>query len=117
METVPKSSSFLGGEVCTSLLSMTAKSNKNKKPSSKKTSTKKAAAKKGSPKKKPVANARKESTKTEVREKLEQAKPQFISADAFLKAAASTSSSLVRANDVKSPSLRKRMLAWFTIYK
>ena len=96
---------------------MTAKSNKNKKPSSKKPSTKKTDAKKGSPKKKPVANTSKENTRTEVQEKLEQAKPQFISADAFLKAAASASSSLVRANDVKSPSLRKRMLAWFTIYK
>lgn len=94
---------------------MTAKSNNNKKPSSKKPSTKKATAKKGSPKKKPVADSKKESTRTEVQEKLEQAKPQFASADTFLKAVATTP--LVKANDVKSPSLRKRMLAWFTIYK
>jgi len=115
MGAVPKCSSFLGHGACTSLLIMTAKSKNNKKPTSKKPSTKKAVAKKGSPKKKPVANTKKESTRTEVQEKLEQAKPQFVTADTFLKAAASTS--LVKANDVKSPSLRKRMLAWFTIYK
>jgi len=115
MKKAPKSSSFLGDDVRTSLFVMTAKSNNNKKPSSKKPSNKKAVAKKGSPKKKPVVNTKKQSTRTEVQEKLEQAKPQFVTADTFLKAAASTS--LVKANDVKSSSLRKRMLAWFTIYK
>ena len=71
MKKAPKSSSFLGDDVRTSLFVMTAKSNNNKKPSSKKPSNKKAVAKKGSPKKKPVANTKKESTRTEVQEKLE----------------------------------------------
>jgi len=84
---------------------------------SKQPSKKKAPVKKASTKKKPAAKTAKDKPRTEIQEKLEQAKPTFVSADNFLKAAASTSSSLVKANDVKSSSIRKRMLAWFKIYK
>jgi len=96
---------------------MTAKSNNSKKPSTKKSAVKKTSSKKSPTKKKPAANSAKEQPRTEIQAKIEQAKPQFVTRDNFLKAAASSSSSLVRANDVKSPSIRKRMLAWFKIYK
>lgn len=105
---------------CTSVGFMTSKSN-NKKTTTKKSATKKAVAKKASPKKKSVSAITKNSTtengdRSSVQTKLEQATPQFASAENFLKSAVADSS-VVKANDIKSLPLRKKMLAWFKISK
>ena len=87
------------------------------KPSSKKPASKKTPAKKGSTKKKPASKSIKKIEPTEAQAKIEKAVNfQTPNPDTFLKASP-LGASIVKANDVKSPSLRKRMLAWFTIYK
>lgn len=101
------------------------KTNKKKAPVSnkKKAPVKKAVAKKAPAKKTPAKNASELKTKGKVAavdpfllEKAGETKPQFASADKLMKTLAEQSS-VVRVNDVKSLPLRKRMLAWFKIYK
>lgn len=41
----------------------------------------------------------------------------FVSAEKFLKTMAEQSNVVIKANNIKSDSLRKRMLAWFKIRK
>ena len=93
----------------------------NKKAPAKKTATKKTPAKKASAKKSaPKAKAETVSVKTKetVSNKtvLQEAKPTtFVDSERFLKSIAE--SNVIKANDIKSASLRKRMLAWFKIRK
>ena len=93
----------------------------NKKAPAKKTATKKAPAKKAPAKKAPTkAKAETVSAKTKeaVSNKtvLQEAKPTtFVDSERFLKSIAE--SNVIKANDIKSASLRKRMLAWFKIRK
>jgi len=85
--------------------------NPSKKPS-KTTPKKKPAAKAPSPKKTATtrpADADRLQTATE-------AKQRFVSAENLMKAIAEQPP-IVRANDIKSSSLRKRMLAWFRASK
>ena len=91
---------------------MTSKSNK-KAPKKASTATKKATApKKKAPAKKPVS--KKVST---VEIKIDTDKPQFANAEKFMKSFVDESAVLIKANNVKSLPLRKKMLAWFKIYK
>jgi len=98
----------------------------NKKAPAKKTTAKKASAKKATTKKMPAkktaskAKAKTVALQTEetVANKtvLQDAKPTtFVDSERFLKSFAE--SSVIKANDIKSASLRKRMLAWFKIRK
>lgn len=83
------------------------------KPTNKKPVSKKSPAKKGSTKKKPASGTPKEKKQTEAQVKLEKvATSSSPSADFFLKAS-TLDALVVKVNDVQSPSLRKRMLAWF----
>jgi hypothetical protein len=98
------------------------KTNKKKAPVSnkKKAPVKKAVAKKAPAKKKtsaPKASVSATSKNSDLLlTKTSEPKPQFASADKLMKTLAEQSS-VVRVNDVKSLPLRKRMLAWFKIYK
>jgi len=93
----------------------------NKKAPAKKTTAKKASAKKATTKKTASkAKAKTVALQTEetVANKtvLQDVKPTtFVDSERFLKSIAE--SSVIKANDIKSASLRKRMLAWFKIRK
>ena len=93
----------------------------NKKAPVKKTATKKAPAKKAPAKKvapKAKAGAVSVETKEVVSNKtvLQETKPTtFVDSERFLKSIAE--SNVIKANDVKSAPLRKKMLAWFKIRK
>jgi len=87
-----------------------------KKPSkttSKTTSKKKPAVKKASS---PKKTATTRPAGTDRLQTATEAKQRFVSAENLMKAIAEQSP-IVRANDIKSPSLRKRMLAWFRASK
>lgn len=93
----------------------------NKKAPAKKTATKKAPAKKA-PAKKSASKAKAETVSAKTKEAvsnktvLQEAKPTtFVDSERFLKSIAE--SNVIKANDIKSASLRKRMLAWFKIRK
>ena len=66
---------------------------------------------KTTPKKKPAAKKAPSPKKTAT-----EAKQRFVSAENLMKAIAEQPP-IVRANDIKSSSLRKRMLAWFRASK
>ena len=85
-----------------------------KSTSNKKAPAKKAPAKKASAPKKPV-NVRPEDA-DRLLATVKETKQQFASADKLMKTL-SQQPSIIRANDVKSLPLRKRMLAWFKISK
>jgi len=96
----------------------------NKKAPAKKTTAKKASAKKATTKKMPAKKTASKvktvvsQTEETVANKtvLQDAKPTtFVDSERFLKSFAE--SSVIKANDIKSASLRKRMLAWFKIRK
>ena len=96
------------------------KSNKKKAPV---TNKKKAPAKKAPAKKAPAKKASTPKTKGKVAavdpfllEKAVETKPQFATAEKLMKTIAQQPT-VVRANDLKSSSLRKRMLAWFKLSK
>lgn len=96
------------------------KSNKKKAPV---TNKKKAPAKKAPAKKAPAKKASGLKTKGKVAavdpvllEKAGETKPQFATAEKLMKTIAQQPT-IVRANDLKSSSLRKRMLAWFKLSK
>lgn len=100
----------------------TKKSNKKKAPV-KKASAKNAPAKKTPAKKAPAKEASGLKTKGLVAAKdpyllakVGETKEQFANADKLMKTLAQQPS-IIRANDVKSLPLRKRMLAWFKISK
>ena len=96
---------------------MTSKQTKKsvkKSTSNKKAPAKKAPVKKASAPKKPV-NVRPEDADRLLATANEK-KQQFASADKLMKTLAQQPS-IIRANDVKSLPLRKRMLAWFRISK
>jgi len=96
---------------------MTSKQTKKsvkKSTSNKKAPAKKAPVKKASAPKKPV-NVRPEDADRLLATANEK-KQQFASADKLMKTLAQQPS-IIRANDVKSLPLRKRMLAWFKISK
>jgi hypothetical protein len=84
----------------------------NKKAPVKKTASKKAPVKKKAPAKKPVS---KKVSAVEI--KIDVEKPQFVNAEKFMKSFVDESAVLIKANDVKSLPLRKKMLAWFKISK
>jgi hypothetical protein len=93
----------------------------NKKAPAKKTATKKAPAKKA-PAKKSAPKAKAETVSAKTKETvsnktvLQEAKPTtFVDSERFLKSIAE--SNVIKANDIKSAPLRKRMLAWFKIRK
>jgi len=93
----------------------------NKKAPAKKTATKKAPAKKA-PAKKDASKAKAETVSAKTKEAvsnktvLQEAKPTtFVDSERFLKSIAE--SNVIKANDIKSAPLRKRMLAWFKIRK
>jgi hypothetical protein len=94
---------------------MTAKPKKKtakkavKKAPSKKTAPKKTAPKKTAPKK-PKAKASAPAKKANASAKVELATEHFVSAEKFV-------AEVIRANDVKTKSLRLRMLAWFKTAK
>jgi len=96
----------------------------NKKAPAKKTPAKKASAKKATPKKSPAKKtapkAKTVASQTEetVANKtvLQEVKPStFVDSERFMKSIAE--SNIIKANDIKSAPLRKRMLAWFKIRK
>ena len=96
--------------------------NKKKAPA-KKAPAKKAPAKKAPANKTPAKNASGLKTKGKVAsvdpfllEKAGETKPQFVTAEKLMKTIAQQPT-VVRANDLKSSSLRKRMLAWFKLSK
>ena len=96
------------------------KSNKKKAPV---TNKKTAPAKKAPAKKASAKNTSVLKTKGKVAavdpfslEKATETKPQFATAEKLMKTIAQQPT-VVRANDLKSPSLRKRMLAWFKLSK
>jgi len=96
---------------------MTSKQTKKsvkKSTSNKKAPAKKAPVKKASAPKKPV-NVRPEDA-DRLLATANETKQQFASADKLMKTLAQQPS-IIRANDVKSLPLRKRMLAWFKIRK
>lgn len=80
----------------------------------KKASAKKAPVKKTSTTKKAVINRPEDAAR--LLASVDETKKHFVSADKLMKTL-SQEPSLVRVNDVKSPSIRKRMLAWFKILK
>ena len=93
----------------------------NKKAPAKKTAVKKTAVKKA-PAKKTAPKAKAETVSVETKETvsnktvLQETKPTtFVDGERFLKSIAE--SNVIKANDVKSASLRKKMLAWFKIRK
>ena len=93
----------------------------NKKAPAKKTAVKKTAVKKA-PAKKVPAKVKAETVPAETKETvsnktvLQEAKPTAsVDSERFLKSIAE--SNVIKANDVKSASLRKKMLAWFKIRK
>lgn len=90
------------------------KKSAKKNTSNKKAPAKKAPAKKASAPKKPV-NVRPEDA-ARLSAVANETKQQFASADKLMKTLAQQPS-IIRANDVKSLPLRKRMLAWFKISK
>lgn len=90
------------------------KKSAKKNTSNKKAPAKKAPAKKASAPKKAIINRPEDAVRLDA--VANQAKQQFASADKLMKTLAQQPS-LVRANDVKSSSIRKRMLAWFKISK
>jgi hypothetical protein len=91
-----------------------AKKTAVKKASAKKAVAKKAPAKKTSPKAKTVVPQTDETVTNKTF--LQDAKPTtFVDSERFLKSIAE--SNVIKANDIKSASLRKRMLAWFKIRK
>jgi hypothetical protein len=91
-----------------------AKKTAVKKASAKKAVAKKAPAKKTSPKAKTVVSQTDETVTNKT--VLQDAKPTtFVDSERFLKSIAE--SNVIKANDIKSASLRKRMLAWFKIRK
>jgi len=87
----------------------TKKSTSNKKAPVKKAPTKKASAPQKAIINRPEDAARLAAVANET-------KQQFANADRLMKTLAEQPM-VVRANDVKSPSIRKRMLAWFKISK
>ena len=94
----------------------------NKKAPVKKTASKKSPAKKKAPAKKPVskkvsATAVKSEKNVLAEIKIDTAKPQFVNAEKFMKSFVDESAVLIKANNVKSLPLRKKMLAWFKISK
>ena len=99
------------------------KSNKKKTPV-KKASVKKASAQKAPAKKAPAKKASGLKTKglvaavdpIRLSEKVGETKEQFANAEKFMKVMAEQTA-VIRANDVKSLPLRKKMLAWFKISK
>ena len=99
------------------------KSNKKKTPV-KKASVKKASAQKAPAKKAPAKKASGLKTKglvaavdpIRLSEKVSETKEQFANAEKFMKVMAEQTA-VIRANDVKSLPLRKKMLAWFKISK
>lgn len=103
---------------------MTQKPNKKapaKKAPAKKASAKKAPAKK-LPAKKTAPKAKSEKVSTATKETvdaktiLQEVKPTtFVDSERFMKSLAE--SNVIKANDVKSAPLRKKMLAWFKIRK
>ena len=86
--------------------------NPSKKPS--KTTPKKKPAVKKAPSPKKTATTR--PADTDRLQTATEAKQRFVSAENLMKAIAEQSP-IVRANDIKSSSLRKRMLAWFRASK
>ena len=97
-------------------------SKSNKKAPVKKTASKKSPAKKKAPAKKPVSKkvsaTAEKSTKNVLAEiKIDTAKPQCVNAEKFMKSFVDESAVLIKANNVKSLPLRKKMLAWFKISK
>ena len=94
--------------------------NKTKKTAKKKTTVKKASAKK-TPTKKASSPQTPILVRPEDNDRLSVQIPKnFVSAEKFMKSVvdeAKKPASVVRVNDVKSVSLRKKMLAWFKIKK
>lgn len=85
-----------------------------KSTSNKKAPVKKAPTKKASAPQKAIINRPEDST--HLAAVANETKQQFANADRLMKTLAEQPM-VVRANDVKSPSIRKRMLAWFKISK
>ena len=80
---------------------------------SKKTNQKKSPAKKTPAKKTPASKKTSTPKDTDLLlSKVGEEKPQFVSAEKMMKAFAETST-IIRANDVKSKKNRRRMLGWF----
>lgn len=98
---------------------MTQKPNKKsptKKTSAKKATTKKMPAKKTAPKTKAKTVALQTEEAVANKTVLQEAKPStFVDSERFFKSIAE--SNVIKANDVKSAPLRKKMLAWFKIRK
>ena len=96
-----------------------------KKSNKKKAPVKKASAKKAPAKKVPAKKASGLKTKglvaavdpIRLSEKVSETKEQFVNAEKFMKSFVDESAVLIKANNVKSLPLRKKMLAWFKIYK
>jgi hypothetical protein len=92
--------------------------NKNKAPA-KKAPAKKAPAKKAPAKKAPAPKSAvgvRPEDADRLLAKATEPKPQFVSAEKLMKTIAEQTA-VVRVNDLKSASLRKRMLAWFKLSK
>ena len=95
-----------------------------KKSTKKKAPVKKASAKKAPAKKAPAKKVSGLKTKglvsavdpVRLSEKVSETKEQFANAEKFMKVMAEQTT-VIRANDVKSLPLRKKMLAWFKISK
>lgn len=90
------------------------KKSAKKNTSNKKAPAKKAPAKKASAPKKAIINRPEDAARLSA--VANETKQQFASADKLMKTLAQQPL-VVRANDVKSSSIRKRMLAWFKISK
>lgn len=84
-----------------------------KSTSNKKAPVKKAPTKKASAPQKAIINRPEDAARLAV---ANETKQQFANADRLMKTLVEQPM-VVRANDVKSPSIRKRMLAWFKISK
>ena len=106
------------GKLCTRVLNMTSKqpkkSNKKKAPAKKAPVKKAPASKKASASKSTIGVHTKDTDL--LLSKVGEQKTQFVGAEKMMKAIAETST-VVRANDIKSKSIRQKMLAWFKISK